>query len=164
MNITTIIGIVLLSAFIIPVIIVMQKQKREKKRLEKYLSELASEKNIKITRHETWTNKLIGIDDLSGNAVMIQHDADNYQVSVVDLHHITRCEAEKSYTVSETDPSVQAVKQVRIRFTARGKGQRDQTIVLFDEDTDQNLGTEIRIANTWADHFNQFIRKILKAA
>lgn len=164
MNLITIIGILMLSAFVVPVIIIMQKQKREKNKLEKLLKEVESENNIRIDRHETWRNKVIGVDTTSGRAVMIHKEDSGNQITVVDLHLFSRCEMVKTMTASEIDSSLQAVKSVKIRFASRDKSKRDQHFVLFEEEIDLDLGSELRIANSWVEQFNNLIRVLLKAA
>lgn len=164
MNLITIIGILMLSAFIVPVIIIMYKQKREKNKLEKLLQEIETENNLRIDKHETWRNKLIGVDTSTGKALLIHRDTDGNHITIADLHHVSRCEVVKTMTASEIDSSLQAVKSIKIRFASRDKSKRDQYFVLFDEDIDLDLGSELRIANTWVEQFNNLIRVLLKAA
>lgn len=164
MNLIIIIGILMLSVFIVPVIIIMQKQKRERNKLEKILKEVESANNIRIDKHETWRNRLIGVDTSSGKAILILKVATGNQTTLVDLHQVSRCEVVKNITASEIDSSLQAVKNIKIRFASRDKSKRDQYFVLFDEDIDMDLGSELRIGNMWVEQFNNLIRVLHKAA
>ncbi len=164
MNITLIVGILMLLVFIVPVWIVMQKQKKNRKKLEVYLASLEREKNIKLTEHETWSNKIIGIDSNNGKALFVTEGADGKQVTLVDLHHISRSIVERSTVSSESKSSLQAVTAVRIRFVARSKAHADQVFVLYNEDIDGTIGSEIRMADTWVERFNKLIKSMPKAA
>jgi hypothetical protein len=164
MNITIIVGIIMLSVFIVPVWIVMQRQKKNRKKLEAYLASLEREKNIKITEHETWSNKVIGLDSEHGNALFVTEGAGGKQVNLVDLHQVSRCIAERSTISSESKSSLQAVSAVRIRFVARNKAYSDKVFVLYNEDTDGTIGSEIRLADAWVERFNKLIKSMPKAA
>ena len=164
MDTITIIGILVLAAFTVPVALLMQKQKREKKNLVQMIAQLEQENQIKIAEHEAWRNKLIGIDPAGTKAVFIVKNADGNQVSIVDLTKFVRCEVDKFAIVSEADSSLQAVSQVRIRFVPREKNQKDQHFILYNEEADQSLGVELRIGNDWIEKFNRIVKNGLKAA
>lgn len=164
MNFTIILGVLLLSGFLIPLWIVIQKQKTEKKKLEQFLSELEKEKNIRISDHETWKNKIIGIDYESQKALFIIRDKTHNEIRIIDLNGFSGCSVEKSMVTSESDSSIQAVAAIKIRFKPRDKSRPDQIFSLFIEEDDQILGAELRIAEAWAVKFNSSIKKLVRAA
>jgi hypothetical protein len=164
MNFTTILGLLLLSGFLIPLWIVIQKQKTEKKKLEQFLSELEKEKNIRISDHETWKNKIIGIDYDSQKALFIIRDKTHNESRIIDLIGFSGCSVEKSMVTSESDSSIQAVAAIKLRFKPRDKSRPDQIFSLFIEEDDQILGAELRIAEAWVAKFNASIKKLGKAA
>jgi len=164
MDTITIIGILVLAAFAVPVAIVLQKQNREKKKLVQMLAQLDQENQISITEHEVWRNKLIGLDPVGKKAVFIVKNPEGNQVNIVDLQKVARCEVEKFAIASETDSSLQAISQVRIRFIPREKNQKDQYFILFNEETDQSLGVELRIGNDWIEKFSRIVKIGMKAA
>ncbi len=164
MDTITIIGILVLAAFAIPVAIVMQKQNREKKKLVEMLAQLGQEYQINITEHEAWRNKLIGLDPKSGKALLIIKGTNGNDINIIDLHKFTKCEVEKFAIASETDSSLQAVSQVRIRFIPREKNQKDMHFILFNEESDHTLGVELRIGNDWVEKFSKILKTGLKAA
>ena len=164
MSVTTIVGLILLSAFIIPAFIVIQKQKRDRKLLEKFLRSLETENNIKVTDHETWSNKIIGIDYANQKALFVIRDKTHNEIQIVDLKHVSGCSVEKSVVTSEFDKSVQAVSAIRIRFRGRDKAHPDQVFTIFSEDIDMTLGAELRIAEAWVAKFSKGLRRIQDAA
>lgn len=164
MSITTIVGLLLLSGFIIPAFIVIQKQRVEKKKLEQFLKELEKDKKIRISEHETWKNKILGIDLNSHIAIFIIRDKIRNECHIIDLHGISGCSVEKTMVTSEVDSSIQAVDTIRLRFISRDKSLPDQLFSLFIEEEDQTLGAELRIAEAWALKFNASLRKLAKAA
>jgi hypothetical protein len=164
MSITTILGLILLSGFIIPAFIVIQKQRLEKKKLEQFLSEFEKEKNIRISEHETWKNKIIGIDYDSQKALLIIRDKTHNESQIIDLNGFSGCSVEKNMVTSDSDSSIQAVDTIRLRFKPRDKFHPFQLFTLFNEEEDQTLGTELRIAEAWVAKFNASIKKLGKAA
>ena len=153
MDITIVVGVLMLAAFLVPVGILIQKQKKNRKKLEEYLHSLEKERNMKISEHETWRNKIICIDRDNGKAVFVSQNGSGNQVNVVDLRNVSRCMAEHSTISAESKSSVQAVTGVRIRFVNREKGQPDHVFELFSEEKDQTIGAEIRTAETWVQKF-----------
>lgn len=164
MSVTTIVGLILLSAFVIPAFIVIQKQNKNKKLLEKFLQGLETEKNIKVTEHETWRNKVIGIDYPGQKALFVIRDKTRNEIQIIDLKHVSGCSVEKSVVTSEFDKSVQAVSAIRIRFRGRDKAHPDQVFTIFSEDIDMTLGAELRIAEAWVAKFSKGLRRIQDAA
>lgn len=164
MNITVIIGILMLSAFVVPVWILMQKQKKSRKKLEQYLISLERDKNLKISEHETWRDKVIGIDKDNGKAVFIIQNTDGNLVSIVDLTKISKCMSEHSSISADSKGSVQAVTGIRIRFVNREKGQPDQVFELYNEERDQTVGAELRTAEAWVQKFRTILKNSTKAA
>lgn len=164
MNITVIVGLLLLSAFIVPAIIVIQKQRKNRKQLEDFLKKVESENSMKITEHETWRNKIIGIDFLGQKALFVIRDKTQNVIEIVDLRYVTGCSSERSVVTSEFDKSVQAVSAVRIRFRGRDKAHPDQVFQIYTEEIDTTIGAELRIAEVWVEKFNKSIKKISHAA
>lgn len=160
MSITTILGLLMLSLFVVPAYLVIQKQKKDKKKLEKFLSELENEKNIRLSEHETWRNKIIGVDYGSQKALFIIRDKTHNETQIIDLKEISGCSVDRHVVMSETNKSLQAVDAIRIRFKPRNKSNPDQVMTLFSEENDQTLGSELMIAEAWAQKFNQSIRKL----
>ena len=107
---------------------------------------------------------VIGLDSVHGNALFVTEAAGDKQVTLVDLHQVSRCIAERSTISSESKSSLQAVSAVRIRFITRNKSYSDQVFVLFNEDTDGTIGSEIRIADAWVERYNKLIKSMPKAA
>jgi hypothetical protein len=153
-----------LSAFVIPAFIVIQKQKRDRKLLEKFLHSLETENNIKVTDHETWSNKILGIDYANQKALFVIRDKTNNEIQIIDLKHVSACTVEKSVVTSEFDKSVQAVSAIRLRFRGRDKAHPDQVFTVYTEDIDMTLGAELRIAEAWAAKFSKGLRRIQDAA
>lgn len=164
MSFTTILGLLLLSGFIIPVFIVIQKQRIEKKKLEQFFSELEKQKNIRFSEHEACKNKIIGIDNGSQKAIFIIRDKTHNESHIIDLRDFSECSVEKNMVTSGSDSSIQAVASIRLRFKPRDKAHPFQLFTLFNEEEDFTLGAELRIAEAWAAKFNAFIKKFGKAA
>lgn len=164
MSLTTILGLLMLSIFVIPAFIVIQKQRIEKKKLEQFLSALEKEKNIRISEHETWKNKILGVDLASQKALFIIRDKTHNEIQIIELNGFSGCSVEKNMVTSESDSSIQAVAAIRLRFKPRDNSRPFQSFSLYIEEDDETLGSELRIAEAWAAKFNASIKKLGKAA
>lgn len=164
MSISTIIGLIMLSAFIVPAFIVIQKQRRNKKQLEDFLHQIELEHDMKVTEHEAWRNKIIGLDQTGQKALFVVHDKMHSDIQIIDLKHIAACSVEKQIVTSEFDKTVQAVSSIRIRFRSREKSKPDQLFVLFDEEADMTLGHELNMAEIWTERFVNLLKKLAHAA
>lgn len=158
MSTTAIIGIVMLLVFIIPVFIVMQKQRTSKKKLEMQLADIEKENNMKISEHETWNNKVIGLDDSKKVALFVIRNQNDNDVKIVNLHEISKTAPERSIISSEDGSSIQAVSAVRIRFASKDRNKSDSVFTLFDDAADHSINDEIQLANTWSERFNRAIK------
>lgn len=158
MSTTAAIGIVMLLVFIIPVFIVMQKQKSSKKKLEIQLANIEKENNLKISDHESWNNKVIGIDNSKKVALFVIRNQNNSDVKIVNLHEITKTAPERSIISPEDGSNIQEVSAVRIRFACKDKNKSDSVFTLFDETSDHTINDEIYLANIWSERFNQAIK------
>lgn len=148
----------MLLAFVIPVFIVIQKQKSAKKKLVQQLTDIEKQNNLKISEREVWGNKVIGLDDNKKVAIFIIRNDNNNVVTTVNLREISGSRPERSVVSIEGENNVQAVNAVRIRFAFKDKNKRDSVFTLFDEETDQTINDEIYLANTWSERFNKAIK------
>lgn len=119
---------------------------------------------MKVTEHESWSNKIIGIDQDNQKALFVVHDKMHSEIQIVDLKQIAACSIEKQVVTSEFDKTVQAVSSIRIRFRSREKSKPDQLFLLFDEECDMTLGSELRMAEIWSERFGNLLKKHAHAA
>ncbi len=158
MDINYIVGIIILAAFVVPVALYTIRQNNKKKALESCLSGIGKDYDIRIFDHQSWGNKIIGLDTAARKAVLItrENQGENL-VELVDLSQISKCMVEKSTVASENGGSVDAVREVRIRFVPREKTKKDQLFVIFNDEGGQDLGPELGIATEWTDKFSRLV-------
>lgn len=85
---TTIIGLLLLALFIVPVIFLSKSGKKKKTRLSKDIQSEASRNNLSLTKFDSWNESAIGIDDKNGKVIYIDESHADKDVRIFNLKDV----------------------------------------------------------------------------
>jgi hypothetical protein len=145
---TIIISIIGLALFFIPVILDWLSKKKNKKTIEQQFLDLAKNKNVKITYHETWRNsKAIGINSGSRKLFYLKKQEGNDQEILIDLAEVKECRIDKKSKMNTTD-------QINLVFTFKNSGNPEKLLTFYRKDQDQALQDEIDLAEKWVGIIN----------
>jgi hypothetical protein len=159
MNSTTIIGIILLFAIILPVWILIRNQNAGKRKLEKEIKTLGKGEDLNISEHESWGNKIIGLDRDGAKVAFVDQRSSDKKIVVVDLKIVSRCYLNKETTPPATKKGSEIVNRISLNFVPNEKGNPEEVITLFLDTVDMTLTNELHIAGEWMDKINVIIRK-----
>ena len=159
MNSITIIGIVITALIIIPIWYLIQSQSAGKRKLEKEISALGKGLSISITEHESFKNKVIGIDrDGLKGAMAVFHAGEN-QLFVADLKLFNRCSVYKELLNSGSKYDNDVISKISLRFSPKNKETQEIWFPVYAESEDRDLANELILAQNWAEKFNMVIHK-----
>ena len=158
MNSVTIIGIILAALIIVPIWFLIMHQNAGKRKLEKEIASLGKGLNISISEHESFKNKVIGLDRDGHKAALAVFNGSENRVYVADLKQYNRCTVTKDLLNSGSRYDNDVVSRVALQFIAREKGKENMTFPVYDEAEDKDLANELVVAQEWAEKFNMLIR------
>ena len=160
MNSTTIIGIIILAAIVIPLWLLIRSQSLGKRKLQKEMAALGKGKDINISEHESWGNKIIGFDREGAKAAFADFHPVQKRVYIVDLKYYNRCYMEKRILPPASKKAQEVVNGIYLHFVPRDNGHPEEVFPLYNDETDSSLSNELKIGEEWADKFNVVIWNI----
>jgi hypothetical protein len=160
MNSITIIGIIIIAFFITPIWVLARSQSLGKRKLQKVIASLGQGYEIKIAEHESWSNKVIGLDREGSKAAFAILNNPENKVYIADLKQYSYCGVVKNLLGSGSKYENDAISSINLQFLVRTKGTENLSFPLYSDSVDSNLGNELLIAKQWADKFNGVIHKI----
>ena len=158
MNSITIIGIILLMGIILPIWYLIRSQNAGKRKLEKEIKALGKGEDLNISEHESWGNKIIGLDREGTKVAFVDQRSSDKQITIMDLKKFSRCYLNKETIPPATKKGSEIVSSVSLNFVAKEKANPDEVITLFRDTVDLTLTNELHIAGEWADKINMVIR------
>jgi hypothetical protein len=159
MNSITLIGIIITAAIIVPIWLLIRSQSAGKRKLEKEIASLGKGYNIDITEHESWKNKVIGIDVENAKGAFAVLNVPESQVLIVDLKQYIRCFVDKELLNSGSKYDNNVISKISLQFVARAKNTGNLVFQIFVDSDDLDLGNELIVAQEWAEKFNNIIQK-----
>ena len=145
----TIIGLVFLSAIVIPIFIINNNIRKRKNQLLTTLNELSSDKNSKFLDFDFWTNNS-GIG-LKGDVLAYFRKTEEAQINeVVDLKDIRKCSLVQFDKNGNQPKSNHEINKLALQLTL--SNQKEINLVFFHADAiNFIIGEEFRIAKKWQD-------------
>jgi hypothetical protein len=150
MDITnTVIGIVFFLLIIIPIFIINNNVRKRKNQLLNTLNELSSDKNIKFSDTDFWSNNS-GIG-LKGDMIAFFRKGEEAQINeVVNLKEVKKCtlvQFDKHGNVPKNNPEI---NKLALHLTL--SNHKEVNLVFFHADAKNFIiGEEFRIAKKWLD-------------
>jgi hypothetical protein len=157
----TLIALVTVAAFVVPLILVSRGRKVKEKKYLQILSEMAGKNGCAITEHEYFNNTCIGIDRKS-NFVFFSRKSEAGELSqAIDLKDVFRSRVMKlSNTVSKEDSAYKVVEKIQLAFSYKDKTRPETFLEFYSNDHDSLTIWELQIAEKWARIINENIVKI----
>jgi hypothetical protein len=160
MNSTVLIGILFAAIIIFPIWFLVLHQSAGKRKLEKEISALGKGHNIEISEHESFKNKVIGIDREGYKGAFAIFNELGNQVLVADLKQYSRCYVDRILLNSGSKYDNEVVSKISLQFVVKTKGIENLVFPVYTDTVDKDLANELMIAQEWADKFNGIIHKI----
>lgn len=159
MDSTIIIGIIIIAIIIVPIWYLMHSQGAGKRKLEKELASLGEKDGIRISEHESWGNKVIGLDRENEKAAFLIQGNPQSRILMADLKKYTRCIVEKNMLDTGSKGNAIVFSSIFLRFLAKEKGAEDLLFPLFVDHEDMTLSNELQIAEEWSEKFKVILRR-----
>ncbi|HNZ69238.1 MAG: hypothetical protein WBK43_05865 [Prolixibacteraceae bacterium] len=159
MNSIVIIGIIITALIVGPIWWLIHTQGAGKRKLEKELAALGQKEGIEISEHQSWSNKVIGLDrEHEKAAFLIQGNPQN-KIILADLKKYTGCSVEKKLLENGSKENAILFSSIALCFTPREKSAPALVFPLYTDEEDMTLNNELHIAEEWSGKFNVIIRR-----
>ncbi|MBR8535288.1 hypothetical protein KDU71_06935 [Carboxylicivirga sediminis] len=153
---TTIIGIVMLSAFVIPVVILSVSNKKETKALLSTLKQLATQTGSELSEHDIQPQFAIGLALSKKHVLFVKKAAKNntFITYFIPLNEVKKCWLQSSsHTVKFDKTSETVTDRLELCFST-GAGDTNYTCPLYAAENALQLEDELQTGNKWVSIIN----------
>ena len=148
---TTIIGLIMLSLFILPVLIIARSGRNKGKRHEKDFFTYVSRNDLKISEKDFWDDYAIGIDKSQNTIIYISWDGPEKVHTVFKLKDVRNFETIPDYSqLNRKDFSYNNVRRLGFRFQFRDAASQELTITFYISEFGQITDNQIRLFKKWS--------------
>jgi hypothetical protein len=165
MSLGLIIGVAAVLLLAVVIIVSATKSRKEKKiKFLDPLNELASREGSHISRHDIWSDSVIGIDESSNKVFVVRKTAGSESGKVIDLTEVFRCRvAEISRTSGPKEGNVKVFDRIDLVFMNKEKSKPDTVVEFYNSNTDRlTLAGELQLAEKWCVLVNRQLDAIRK--
>ncbi len=161
LNSITIITVLVLLAFcILPIVIMNQKRKKKASESLQLLKNLAEENQCTITEHELFNQIIIGIDKNAHQLFFVRTIEGKKSQQKIYLSDVKRCRMEET---GRTVDSIHVIEKIDLAFAPLASNQKEITLNIYSADYDNlTLSGEIQFAEKWAKLVNDHLKTINK--
>lgn len=154
---TTIIGLLILAIFVLPVILIARSGKGKSKRFEKEFFSETSRNALKISEKDFWNSYALGID-ISQNKIMhVNWDGAERIVTIFSLNDIKNVESYPVQSViNKKDFDFKKAEGLSLRISFKDPSRKDINIAFFIPGFGQISDKEIKLFEKWS----KIIRKV----
>jgi hypothetical protein len=159
-SITVITVLVLLAFCILPIVIMNQKRKKKDSESLQLLESFAEENQCKITEHELFNQIIIGIDKNAHQLFFLRVIEEKKSSQKILLSDIKRCRMEET---GRTVDSIHVIEKIDLAFAPAASNQKEITLNIYNADFDNlTLSGEIQFAEKWAKRINDHLKTMTK--
>jgi hypothetical protein len=157
--VSAIIGAILLSIFIVPVMILNYHRVREEKKKLKSIQEIALYHNCNISQYEICGDFIIGLDEIRGFVFFLKQKKEDSVSQFVDLSHIHNCQMlKKTRTIESENVNGVILERVELSFIPTNKSKAATHFELYDEETNMQLRGELQLVEKWSNKINDLLK------
>jgi hypothetical protein len=151
MNITVIfIGIVLITLFILPFVLVGIGKNKEQKMLNSLLLKLADDNNCKILQAEYWSDSAIGLDETGNNLFFVHRGNSQVNSEYIKLADVKSCSIRNhSRNVKMMEGNHMAIDKLELVFMKKEKNSPETVLEFFNADGTKLYSDEVMLVEKW---------------
>lgn len=157
---TTIIGLVMLGIFIVPVAIVSSRNKNNNNALLTELNYFATQNNCEISEHNINSQFAIGISTSGDKVFFIRKQGSDQDLfkSLVPLKQIKQCVLKtQNRTVKLKKNTENVIDKIEIRFQSKLKEINELSWLFYDSTISTEVINEYQLATNWISRINKHI-------
>jgi hypothetical protein len=154
------IGIVLISLFILPFVLVGVGKNKEQKMLNRLLLKLAEDNNCKIAQSEFWTDSVIGLDETGKNLFFVHRVNSQDNSEHIKLTDVKSCSIRNhSRNVKMMEGNHMAIDKLELVFIKKEKNSPEVVLEFFNADGSKLYSDEVMLIEKWNKEVNSKLSK-----
>jgi hypothetical protein len=148
---SVIIGLVILSLFILPLWYFQRSQHKAEKNLSKLFKQIAVTNGLLLTQSDKWHNMYsIGIDDKHNRLLYLKHKSTGDQKQVIDLSTIAKCSIEKKIrNVGKGKHQSKVIENIKLVLTQQDVAHTQHVLEFYDVAESGLMNGEITLVEKW---------------
>jgi len=148
---TIITGIILLLAFVVPIVFLNKKSSKKGKQFFSELINFALKNNCKLSEHELFNNMALGIDKETHQLYFIKNSANNKIKHKIDLLEIQKCRiVNTSRNIKYKGENHKVIDRLELGFISRDKSKPEIFLEFYNADIDSAaLNGELQLIEKW---------------
>jgi uncharacterized pyridoxamine 5'-phosphate oxidase family protein len=161
---TTITGVLLVVACVLPLVIANKKRKRKSKQILNDLKSFAAKYNSKISEHEIWSGTAIGIDKEQLKLFFIRANEGGLFEWHVNLASIQKSSVSTTgKSIKSTDGDTHFVERLEMELTFND-GQPRMLLEFYNNNRDNiTLSGELQLLEKWVKNINELLDDFKKS-
>ncbi|PKQ63788.1 hypothetical protein BZG02_07105 [Labilibaculum filiforme] len=159
---TAIAGILMLSCFIIPVIILGYIKKRNNKQIANILSDIAKQYNCLIDEYEFSGKFIIGIDKNTKVVFFFQKEDPYHTIKQINLSDFKSAKALIARRANSTKDKSTHIDRLALAFQPLHKQQSTIELEFYNSEVSLDLNGELQTLEKWAGIISNQIDKKLQ--
>lgn len=162
---TTIAGVLLVIACVLPLVIASRNRKKRQKALIDSLTLFAKSHNAKISEYETWSGTAIGIDKDLMRLFFIRNNGGNRFEVEVTLAEIQQAGIVRTgRTIKGNDGDTLFIERLEMELFFNDKDKPKVLLEFYDNNRDNiNLSGELQLLEKWVLSVNELMEDLRKS-
>ncbi len=150
---------ILLGVCVVPFIVMGQNRKNKGNKKLKYLTNLATQQDCHITKHEFCGDFVIGIDEAKKNVFFYKQWKDTAVENKINLAEIEICKVKNTVRlVSANKGSQNILDRIELSLIPADKSKKEILLEFFNIDHSVQLSDELQMADQWSKLINDCIK------
>ncbi len=148
---TTIIGLILLALFVLPVFYAVKKSTASNNQILNRFRVEAAKHGMTLSTLDIWNDTVIGVDQISRKFLYLKADEKHPKMIMVDLNEVKKCETSE---VSRNKKSAnggkeKVIESIHLAFTFQDLKKSGVNLEIYDASHDLGLDGEVQLAEKW---------------
>ena len=157
MNIsTTIIGLAVLSLFIIPVFIIAKTKKKKIESLKNDLLYEAKKAGITIADTDNWNDSILGIDEKNETIIYIDENRDEKEIRVFNINDVKSVRFFPDITKKNSNPDYKKEPKLCISFFFKDPAKSEVNLEFFTAGFGELSKKEQNLFEKWTHKVKKF--------
>lgn len=148
---SAIFGAISIMLCVLPFVIMNRKKKKKEKRIFRFLSEIAVQKNCQIDQYEVFGQLAIGIDEKRKFAFFYKQTKNGAEEHSVDLGDVQRCKVIKTTrTVRNKEANHYIIDRLELSFVPSARNEPEIKWEFFNSDISIRVSGELQLIEKWS--------------